>query len=150
MCLCTISFPRDLVLAQMTLAMAYTSGWYIPNWGAVGFLRYGHRAGCGMLVRPPHLKMRTQPASRVQQQQAPGLHLAAYPDCCTAVRHAHSIGALCQQSRRDVSVALVETRRDVSVARCACRARAARRPAAPRSATTAARPAARRARASAS
>lgn len=35
----------------MTMAMAWESGWYVPNWGAAGFLRYGHNAGCGMLVR---------------------------------------------------------------------------------------------------
>jgi hypothetical protein len=39
------------VLSPMTLGLAQDSGWYVPNYGAQGFLRYGHKAGCDMLVR---------------------------------------------------------------------------------------------------
>jgi Leishmanolysin len=39
------------VLSNLTLGLAKDSGWYIPNYGAAGFLRYGFHAGCDMLVR---------------------------------------------------------------------------------------------------
>lgn len=39
------------VLSNMTLGLAQDSGWYEPNFAAAGFLRYGHNAGCDMLVR---------------------------------------------------------------------------------------------------
>lgn len=42
-------------VSPMTLGLAQDSGWYEPNWDAVGFLRHGHKAGCEMLVRPPLL-----------------------------------------------------------------------------------------------
>lgn len=38
-------------VSPMTLGLAQDSGWYEPNWDAVGFLRHGHKAGCDMLVR---------------------------------------------------------------------------------------------------
>lgn len=43
-------------VSPMTLGLAQDSGWYVPNWDAVGFLRHGHKAGCEMLVRhlPTH------------------------------------------------------------------------------------------------
>jgi leishmanolysin-like peptidase len=41
------------VLSNVTLALAQDSGWYAPNFGAAGFLRFGHLTGCDMLVCPP-------------------------------------------------------------------------------------------------
>lgn len=38
------------VLSNITLGLAKDSGWYAPNFGAAGFMRYGHLAGCDMLV----------------------------------------------------------------------------------------------------
>ena len=43
------------VLSNFTLGVAQDSGWYLPNFGAAGFLRYGHLGGCDMLVRLPSL-----------------------------------------------------------------------------------------------
>eukprot|EP00892_Ulva_mutabilis_P009928 jgi/Ulvmu1/7307/UM035_0096.1 len=37
-------------LSPVTLGLAQDSGWYEPNWDAVGFLRHGHNAGCNMLA----------------------------------------------------------------------------------------------------
>jgi len=37
-------------VSPITLGLAQDSGWYEPNWDAVGFLRHGHNAGCEMLV----------------------------------------------------------------------------------------------------
>jgi hypothetical protein len=38
------------VLSNITLGLAKDSGWYEPNFGAAGFLRFGDKGGCEMLV----------------------------------------------------------------------------------------------------
>ena len=39
------------VMSPVTIALAWDSGWYEPNFVSSGFLRHGHLAGCEMLVR---------------------------------------------------------------------------------------------------
>lgn len=41
-------FQRQ-VMSNMTLALMADSGWYVPNWEASGYLKWGRKAGCDFL-----------------------------------------------------------------------------------------------------